>query len=72
MLTTVFTAIRIFVGVRILVLYILSPVIKALVTGLALKAIVLRMSTTMAFQIGFLVSAVLAEITIEHPQPCVN
>ena len=72
MLTTVFTAIRILVGVRILMLHILGSVIKALVARLALKAIVLRMSATMALQIGLLISAVLAEIAIEHSQPRVN
>lgn len=72
MLTTVFAAIQILVGVCILVLYILSPVIKALVARLALEAIVLRVSATMALQIGLLVSAVLAEIATEHPQSRVN
>lgn len=68
----VFTAVEIFVGVRVPVLQVFTPMVKAPLTALALEAVVLCVSTTMALQVGFLVGTIVAEFASEHFQPRVN
>lgn len=54
---------------RVLVLQILGLVKETLVAHLAFETIILRVSATMAFQIGLLISAIVTEIADEHLQP---
>lgn len=68
-LATMLATIQILIRMRVLVLQIFGLVKEALVAQLALETIILRVSATMAFQIGFLIGAILAEIADEHLQP---
>lgn len=61
--------IQVLISMRILMLQILGLVEETLAAQFALETIVLRVSATMAFQIGLLISAILAEIADEHLQP---
>lgn len=72
MLTTILAAIQALVRVRVLMLQVFSPVEEALAARLALETIILRVPSTMAFQIGLLIGAVFAEIAGKHLQPRVN
>lgn len=71
-LATVLAAIQSLIRMRVLMLQIFGLVEETLVAHLALEAIILRVSATMAFQIGLLISAILAEIADEHLQPGMN